>query len=52
MAKMAGMSEDYVRAARHATVCSVSKKSEKSVMAEMFNMTTRHIMHSLGKPAV
>jgi hypothetical protein len=47
MAKMAGMfklskmSEDYVRAARHATIRPVS---EKFKMAEMPNMTTRHVM--------
>jgi hypothetical protein len=55
MAEMAGMSElskmseDYVRATRHATICPVSKKSE---MAEMPNMTTRHVMQGLGEVAV
>jgi hypothetical protein len=46
MAKMAGMSKDYVRAARHATIHPVSK------MADMSNMTTRHVMCSLSEPAV
>jgi hypothetical protein len=46
---MAGMSKDYIRATRHATICLVSKKSK---MAEMPNMTARHVMRGLGKVAV
>jgi hypothetical protein len=52
MAEMAGMSElsemseEYIWATRHATMCPVSKN------AEMSDMTARHVMHSLGKPAV
>jgi hypothetical protein len=40
MAEMAGMSEDYVGATRYATIRPV------------FNMSTRHVMCSLGEPAV
>jgi hypothetical protein len=47
--KLSEMSEDYIRATRHATIRPVSKKSE---MAKMSNMTTRHVMRSLSKPAV
>ena len=52
MFKLSKMSEDYVRAARHATICLVSKMAEKSEMAEMSNMTARHVMCSLGKVEV
>jgi hypothetical protein len=43
------MSEDYVRAARHATIRPVSEMSE---MAEMPDMTARHVMRGLGEVAV
>jgi hypothetical protein len=49
MSKLSEMSKDYIRATRHATICSVSEKSE---MAEMPNMTARHVMRGLGKVAV
>jgi hypothetical protein len=58
MAEMTGMSElsemskDYVRATRHATICPVSKMSEKSEMTKMPDMTARHVMQGLGKVAV
>ena len=58
MAKMARMSElsemskDYIRATRHATICPVSEMSEKAEKAEMSNVTTRHVMCSLGEVAV
>jgi hypothetical protein len=38
--------DNYVRAARYVTICPVSEMSEKS------DMTARHVMHSLGEPAV
>jgi hypothetical protein len=41
MSKLSKMSEDYVRAARHATVHPVSEMSE---MTKMPNMTARHVM--------
>jgi hypothetical protein len=49
MAEMAKMSEDYVRAARHATVHPVSEMSE---MTNMPDMTIRHVMQGLGEVAV
>jgi hypothetical protein len=55
MAEMAKMSEDYVRAARHATirpVSEMSKMSEMSEMAKMPDMTARHVMRGLGEVAV
>ena len=52
MAEMAGMSKDYIRATRDATICPASEMSKMSEMAKMSNMTTRHVMHSLGKPIV
>jgi hypothetical protein len=52
MAEMARMSEDYVRAARHATVCLVSGVSEMPEMPDMPDMTARHVMQGLGEVAV
>jgi hypothetical protein len=49
MAEMAGMSKDYIRATRHATIHPVSKKSE---MTEMPNMTATYVMQGLGEVAV
>jgi hypothetical protein len=43
------MSEDYIRATRHATIHPVSKKSE---MTKMPDMTTRHVMRGLGEVTV
>jgi hypothetical protein len=55
MAKMARMfmlsemSQDYVSAARHATICPVSEMSD---MPDMPDMTARHVMRGLGEVAV
>jgi hypothetical protein len=49
MSKLSKMSEDYIRAVRHATIHPVSKKSK---MAKMPDMTTRHVMQGLGESAV
>jgi hypothetical protein len=46
MAGMSELSEGYVRAARHATICPVSE------MAEVPDMTARHVMQGLGEVAV
>ena len=44
--------ELYTWAARHTAVHPVSKNAKMSEMAEMSNMTARHVMCSLGGPAV
>jgi hypothetical protein len=44
--------ELYTWAARHTAVHPVSKNAKMSEMAEMSNMTARHVMCSLGEPAV
>jgi hypothetical protein len=46
MSKLSEMSEDYIRATRRATIRPVSE------MADMPNMTARHVMRGLGKVAV
>jgi hypothetical protein len=49
MSKLSKMSEDYVRAARHATIHPVS---ERFKMTKMSDMTARHAMRGLGEVAV
>jgi hypothetical protein len=51
MAKMVGMSEMAKMTTRH-VICPIAKNAEKSEMPEMSVITAKHVIHSLGGPAV